>query len=150
MHLPNEIIFRGLGGTAIPLSFLVLTPKHVPLPVVIVGTVVMSGGLALVLWSQATLGRNWIGGIGLRKGHKLITSGPYSMVRNPLYTGIAIVIVGGAIACMNPLLIPAGALFWLSMAIRVPSEEELMQKKFRKQWDAYVASTGCFVPRFRR
>jgi protein-S-isoprenylcysteine O-methyltransferase Ste14 len=51
---------------------------------------------------------------------------------------------------MNPLLIPAGAVFWLSMAIRVPSEEQLMQKRFRKQWDAYVASTGCFVPRFRR
>jgi len=148
-RLPREAIFRHV---AVVFGFLAsfLQPRHVPLAFVLVGSLIMLFGTAFTLWSQSVLGRNWIPGIGTHHSHKLVTDGPYAHIRHPIYTGVAIVVVGGAICCTNLLLLVAGALLWLSMAIRIPHEENLMHKKFKKRWERYEETTGSFVPRVRR
>src|SRR5690242_7259602 len=51
----------------------------------IVGTIVTFFGLLLAVWSRVHLGRYWSGMVVLKEGHRLIQTGPYRLVRHPLY-----------------------------------------------------------------
>jgi protein-S-isoprenylcysteine O-methyltransferase Ste14 len=55
-------------------------------------------GLAFAVWARFTIGRNWSGLIELKKDHQLIRSGPYAIVRHPIYSGFMLATVGTAIA----------------------------------------------------
>lgn len=148
-HLPMELILRSLASIILlPAGY--LQPKYVPLAFVVTGICIMLLGVTLALWAQSVMGRLWIPGIGTHTGHKLVTSGPFGYIRHPIYTGIGLVAIGGAVCSMNPFTLGFGGLFWLSIVIRVPHEEMLMHQKFKKRWERYVESTGFFVPRFRR
>jgi len=47
-------------------------------------------GFAFAWWARIHLGRLWSGMITLREGHRVIESGPYGLVRHPIYTGYLI------------------------------------------------------------
>src|SRR5512138_1366563 len=53
-----------------------------------VGVVVNLAGLLFTVWARLHLGRNWSGTVTLKEDHELITSGLYSVVRHPIYTGL--------------------------------------------------------------
>jgi protein-S-isoprenylcysteine O-methyltransferase len=55
-------------------------------------------GIALRLWAVATLGRFFRKSVFLQTDHKLVTSGPYRILRHPSYTGSLITMVGSALA----------------------------------------------------
>ena len=66
---------------------------------------VFAAGLALALlgfgisvWARLTLGANWSGRVTIKDDHQLITSGPYKLIRHPIYTGIITAVLGSAIA----------------------------------------------------
>ena len=146
IRLPNEKWLRLFAFFAISMMPLYQLDQ-IPTPFFAIGAVIMLCGAALMLWAQYTLGKNWIPGAGIHKSHKLVMDGPYSKVRHPLYTAIGMFWIGGAIATLNFGILIAGVFLWLSMAIRVPSEENLMRQKFKKRWEQYQASTAMFFPR---
>ncbi len=61
------------------------------------GAAIAWGGLGLRWWSQNELGRLFTFEVGIRKGHKLVQSGPYAMLRHPSYTGLAVGLAGIAL-----------------------------------------------------
>lgn len=46
------------------------------------------GGFAFAWWARVALGRLWSGIITLKAGHRIVDTGPYGIVRHPIYTGI--------------------------------------------------------------
>src|SRR6185312_4013633 len=52
------------------------------------GTFLTGGGLLFTVWARLHLGRNWSGSVTIKEGHELVTSGPYALVRHPIYTGL--------------------------------------------------------------
>ncbi|KAG2126910.1 hypothetical protein DEU56DRAFT_959007, partial [Suillus clintonianus] len=46
------------------------------------------------LWCFRTLGRFFTFELGVRKGHKLVTTGPYAVVRHQSYAGAALLSIG--------------------------------------------------------
>lgn len=148
-QLPNERIFRLLSLLLISVGPLVQM-KNIPTVLFFSGLTVSVAGVALALWAQVALGRNWVPGIGLYRNHKLVTSGPYQLVRHPIYTGISLLFFGGTIMCANPALFFAGIAMSLSLIIRFPLEEAALKKKFGKRWNQYEKSSGSFLPRFRQ
>jgi protein-S-isoprenylcysteine O-methyltransferase Ste14 len=55
-------------------------------------------GLAFAVWARAHLGRNWSGTVTVKEDHELIRTGPYGIVRHPIYTGLLFAILGSAVA----------------------------------------------------
>jgi len=51
------------------------------------GLLMVAVGLAFAVWARLHLGRNWSGRVTVKEDHELIRSGPYSIVRHPIYTG---------------------------------------------------------------
>lgn len=102
-----------------------------------------------VLVGGASIGRLWCSlYICGRKTRELVTSGPYSMTRNPLYFFSAVGAVGVGLGT-ETLAVPA--LLLLLFALAYPSvilaEERKLRALHGSAFDAYVASTPRFFPR---
>jgi protein-S-isoprenylcysteine O-methyltransferase Ste14 len=63
-----------------------------------IGAAVTLVGLLFAIWARQHLGSNWSQAVTVKQGHELITTGPYTLVRHPIYTGILTGFLGTAIA----------------------------------------------------
>lgn len=113
--------------------------------VLVIGFVMFVLGLLLAVWARIYLGRNWGMPMTQKQDPELVTSGPYHYIRNPIYTGILLAIVGSAIASSIYWLIMlaiAGPYFIYSAVV----EERLMMKQFPDTYPAYKATTKMLIP----
>jgi protein-S-isoprenylcysteine O-methyltransferase Ste14 len=110
-----------------------------------VGAVVFAAGLAVAVWARVHLGRNWGMPMTERAEPELITSGPYRLVRHPIYTGLILALVGTALATnligLIVFLIPA-AYFYFSATV----EERNLTATFPQQYPAYQQHTKKLIP----
>lgn len=101
-------------------------------------------GIALAIWARLYLGRNWSGSPSLKEDHALVTSGPYALVRHPIYTGILVAIFGSSLA--SPvwfiLFVIVGSMF----IRRIGIEEKLMMQTFPQLYPDYKKHTFALVP----
>ncbi len=103
-------------------------------------------GLWVTLWARWTLGGNWSSIVTFKQGHELVQSGPYRMVRHPIYTGLMLmclgtVMAGGQLHAWLSLL-AFGAGFW----IKLRQEEKLLLRHFPDQYPAYRKQVKALVP----
>ena len=110
-------------------------------------------GMSLLLWARLTLGKNYFVSTGfgaqLFAGHQLITSGPFAILRHPMYAGLILAALGSLLiyftwttvyfACFAPLMI-----------VRARREEAALSAEFGEQWIEYCKRVPAFFPRLRR
>jgi protein-S-isoprenylcysteine O-methyltransferase Ste14 len=94
-----------------------------------------------------TLGKQWSLTARVLEGHKLITQGPYSVVRNPIYTGMLGMLLATGLAISHWMgLVMALIVFAIGTAIRVRSEEKLLREAFGEEFEAYARKVPAVVP----
>ncbi len=104
-------------------------------------------GWLLRFWSVVTLGRFFRTTVVVQDGHRLITSGPYRLLRNPSYTGALLMFLGIGLAQGNALSVASivgGAL--LAYAWRIRMEELALRARFGQAFDDYAERTWAVVP----
>src|SRR5205823_3102470 len=62
-----------------------------------VGLVLLAAGLGFAIWARMHIGRNWGTPMTQKDDPELVTSGPYRLVRHPIYSGILVAGVGTAV-----------------------------------------------------
>jgi protein-S-isoprenylcysteine O-methyltransferase Ste14 len=110
-----------------------------------IGVLVCAAGIAFAVWARIYLGRNWGMPMTLRQDHELVTSGPYTLVRHPIYTGFLLAMLGSALADgLGWLLffVFAGIYFIYSAKV----EEKMMIKQFPNEYPDYMKRTKLIVP----
>jgi len=111
-----------------------------------IGSVLTAAGLLFAVWARLHLGRNWSCTVTIKDGHELITSGPYALVRHPIYTGLLLALLGTALALgeWRGLLAVAlaGGAFWFKLRI----EERWMRQQFGAAYLAYAHRVRALVP----
>jgi protein-S-isoprenylcysteine O-methyltransferase Ste14 len=110
------------------------------------GVVLCIAGLAFCIWARFTLGRNWSGVVTLKGGHELITSGPYTLVRHPIYTGLLTMFVATVIVLGHFAGIIAMPFVFVSFWIKLRHEEKLMLKQFSNEYAAYQQRVKRLIP----
>jgi len=101
----------------------------------------------LVMSAIRHLGKQWAVAARVVEDHRLITDGPYGIVRNPIYTGMLGMLVATGITVSHWwALIPACALFWIGTIIRVRAEERLLKDTFGTEFEAYAARVPSLIP----
>jgi protein-S-isoprenylcysteine O-methyltransferase Ste14 len=64
----------------------------------VLGAITVAAGIGFAVWARAHLGRNWSGIVTVKEDHPLVRTGPYRVVRHPIYTGLLLALIGTAAA----------------------------------------------------
>jgi protein-S-isoprenylcysteine O-methyltransferase Ste14 len=135
-----------LSTTRIPLHWLYLQPWPTGLWPFWLGAAVMIAGLLFAIWAREHLGSNWSRSVTIKQGHELITSGPYAVVRHPIYTGILAGFLGTAIALSEARGFIAFVLIFLALWLKLRMEEQWMRSQFGETYATYAHQTAALVP----
>ena len=101
----------------------------------------------LVTMAVRTLGKEWSITARLVEGHKLATSGPYALVRHPIYSGMLGMLLATGLAISHwAALLAALLIFFIGTTIRVRSEEKLLREAFGEQFETYARRVRAIVP----
>jgi protein-S-isoprenylcysteine O-methyltransferase Ste14 len=112
----------------------------------LLGIIITIIGLGFAVWARIHLGRNWSSRPGIKVDHKLIRSGPYQFVRNPIYTGILVGYAGTAIVIGE---LWAFLLILLIMAVflmKIREEEKFLLEEFGESYAQYSKEVRALIP----
>jgi protein-S-isoprenylcysteine O-methyltransferase Ste14 len=104
-------------------------------------------GLAFCWWARLHLGRLWSGTVTRKEGHHVVDTGPYALVRHPIYTGLILAGFATAIARGAPLPLAAAAVATFAWYLKARIEERLLSAELGEHaYAAYAARTPMLVP----
>ncbi len=110
------------------------------------GTALAVAGVALAIWSRRVLGTNWSGAVRITEGQHLIRTGPYAVVRNPIYTGIALSVLGTALVAGTIGGLLGFALVVASLWQKGRMEEQFLLTEFGEEYAAYQREVKFMIP----
>jgi protein-S-isoprenylcysteine O-methyltransferase Ste14 len=110
------------------------------------GAAITTGGLLFSVWGRRHLGKNWSQEVTVKEGHELITSGPYALVRHPIYTGLLLAFIGSAVARGEWRGLLAVALVFGTLWHKLRLEEKWMRAQFGESYAAYSRRVAALVP----
>lgn len=84
--------------------------------------------------------------ITVKEDHALIRTGPYAIVRHPIYSGLLLAIIGSALARGDVAALLAIAFMLYAVLRRVSIEERWMSETFGQAYVDYKATTPALVP----
>ena len=111
-----------------------------------IGAVVTVVGLLFAVWARHHLASNWSSAVTIKQGHELITTGPYALVRHPIYTGILTGFLGTAIALSQVRGVIGFVLIFVVLWAKLRTEEEWMRSEFGETYVTYAHQTAALVP----
>ncbi len=69
----------------------------VTVPIALAGLLSVLTGVAFSIWARLMLGGNWSNRVTVKENHTLVRTGPYRIVRHPIYSGILLGMLGSAL-----------------------------------------------------
>ncbi len=135
-----------LSVTRIPVHWLYLQLWPGGLLPFWLGAGVTIAGLLFAVWAREHLGRNWSRSVTIKQGHELINTGPYAVVRHPIYTGILAGFLGMAIAISQVRGFLAFVLIFVALWLKLRMEEQWMRAQFGGAYATYARQTAALVP----
>ena len=132
----NEVARQGLAVVLILLYAMTSQPT------------VLTASIGLTAAALGTLIRLYASGY-IIKNRELAQSGPYALVRHPLYTGNILLVMGFAVANVSLWAIPlALVFFWFYYPPAIEYEDRKLSGIFGQTWTDWASRTPALVPRF--
>jgi len=105
----------------------------------------------LLSWTGVrALGRQWRIDAGLSSDHELVMSGPYRLVRHPIYTSMLCILCGtGFLITPLPFLLLSVLIFAIGTEIRVRIEDRLLVSRFGDRFRDYQRNVPAYIPFLR-
>ena len=114
------------------------------------GSLVYFPGMAFALWGRLALGKMYFVSTGfgaqLFANHRLITSGPFAIVRHPMYAGLITAAVG-SLLIYQTWTTALFAFFAPFLLLRARREEHVLSVEFGEHWQMYCRRVPAFFPR---
>ncbi len=112
--------------------------------------VVAALGFAFTWWARFTLGRLWSSGVTRKAGHHVVNTGPYGIVRHPIYTGLFASAIATAAVPLTPLTILGAALIVAGFYTKARVEERFLRAELGAPYGDYATRVPMLVPFSRR
>lgn len=111
------------------------------------GAVLMAISIPLMSWVHRTLGKHYSYALETKTEQKLVTTGPYSRVRHPLYSAHNIFNLGMVLLTANIPLIIFAIIGVPLTYVRMKDEERMMIEQFGSEYEEYIERTGRIFPK---
>ena len=113
----------------------------------IIPSAIALGAVCLFAWSAKTMGANWSLVARTREDHRLVQTGPFALVRNPIYVALFGMMCAVATALGHTANLILAVPFYLTGTLmRVSIEERLLREMFGPAFDDYERRVKRFVP----
>ncbi len=149
-YLVTSVLYFGICFLFwIPLPLALSTEIRVGM--LVIGSLLFFPGMLFALWGRLALGANYFVSTGfgaqLFADHRLVTSGPFAVVRHPMYAGL--ILAGlGSLLIYHTWTTVLLACFAPALYFRARREEAALAAEFGEQWKEYCKRVPQFVPRF--
>lgn len=146
---------RCLPAALLPIGFLVppaamlLRVGELPhdwISLRLVGVALSAYAAMLLPWTAATMGHLLVPQAVVFADHRLVTSGPFRLVRHPAYSGDLALWLGCALGTLDVILLALWPLYLLGAAAEARVEERLLASKFGAAHADYSERVGRFLP----
>jgi len=121
-------------------------PLYHAAPLRWLGAALTFAGLLFAVWARVHLGKYWSGIITLKEGHELIRTGPYRLVRHPLYTGFLSAVAGTALAVGTGDALAGFVVILVAYLIKMHREDSLLAATFGESYRLYKKEVRALVP----
>jgi protein-S-isoprenylcysteine O-methyltransferase Ste14 len=152
----DPVSFLGILLQGVAFAIVFFGPVKIQTPIVIdqstaidaLPAVLLAFSALVLFWSAfRALGANWSFVARVLDDHGLITSGPFALVRNPIYLAMFMMLLAADLALGRELrLLVAIPIFFIGTLIRVVREERLLRAQFGEAYDAYAAKVSRLIP----
>jgi protein-S-isoprenylcysteine O-methyltransferase Ste14 len=135
------LLVRGASGTSWSRQL-----ASAPQALQIAAVAMVVSGLGFCAWARFTLGGNWSGAVVLKEDHELVQSGPYALVRHPIYTGMLVMVLGSVLDYPAVISYATFVLIVVVFFFKSRREERLMIEHFPDQYPAYRSRVKSLIP----
>jgi protein-S-isoprenylcysteine O-methyltransferase Ste14 len=111
----------------------------------VVGGAVIAAGAVILAWALLVF-RSWRLLARIEPGHQLCTTGPFSLVRHPIYLSLDLLALGSTLWVPSPLVLLGAILIALTGDLRARSEERLLCRVFGQQYVDYQGRVPRTLP----
>ncbi len=152
--LISRLLYLALLGVAIALIVfdpLVLGPlllRIFPEGVIAdsIGFVIIIAGLGFAVWARLHLGRYWSARVALAEDHQLIQTGPYRFVRNPIYFGALVAVLGTVLVVGEVRGVIGLILALIAFLYKIRQEESGLRQRFGFTYIEYQKKVKALIP----
>ena len=152
---PREIVYRLVQGVgvlflfgALPNGSLIARPDWIaPAAIRWAMVVATAAGFLFCWWARVHLGRLWSGTVTRKTDHHVVDTGPYAIVRHPIYTGVIAAAFATAVARGSNGALLGAALIVVGFWIKARLEERFLRTELGAEaYDTYARRTAMLVP----
>lgn len=111
-----------------------------------IGAALLLAGLLFSVWARVHLAGNWSASVTVKDHHELVRSGPYRVVRHPIYTGLLVGLLGTAIARNDVQGYIAVAIALVALWHKLHIEERFMEETFGDAYRDYRTKVKALIP----
>jgi protein-S-isoprenylcysteine O-methyltransferase Ste14 len=106
-----------------------------------------AAGFAFCWWARLHLGALWSGFVTLKEDHRIVDTGPYALVRHPIYSGVIFAAVMTALLRASPVALAGCCLVGLGFAMTARVEETFLRQQLgAASYDGYSRRVGMLIP----
>lgn len=112
----------------------------------LIGLSLAAIGAGFALWSRIMLGKNWSLAVQQKEDHELIKTGPYKIVRHPIYSGLLLLFIGHGLIVGDYRAILAVVIVFVSFWFKLKKEEAALTDLFGDRYTQYKSETKAIIP----
>ena len=145
MHKFGDLVFKLRGGIWTVLFLIIFITAKPTWGSFRAGLIFVILGQLLRFWAAGCIGKYRGEAVGAQR---LVTTGAYALLRNPLYFANGLIGAGwGIMAGLKAFLFFVIAFLAVYVFIIIPREESFLRKKFGIEYADYCRKTGMFYPK---
>jgi protein-S-isoprenylcysteine O-methyltransferase Ste14 len=103
-------------------------------------------GCAFAVWARLLLGSNWSGTVSVKQNHEFVRTGPYAVVRHPIYSGLLLGVLGTALALGEVRGLVALGLAFIGWYTKSRAEEQFLVEHFGGAYVRYRREVKQLIP----
>lgn len=107
---------------------------------------VCAAGFAFCWWARIHLGALWSAGVARKEGHRVVDTGPYAIVRHPIYAGAILAGFAWAAVRARPMAFALAIAFAVFIGIKARYEERFLREELGGDYDEYSKRVPRLVP----
>lgn len=111
-----------------------------------IGMMILVLSLLFAIWARIILGKNWSGAIQKVEGQRLIHSGPYRYIRNPIYTGIVFGFLGTFVSFGTLGSLLGFCIILIAYIAKISEEQKFLIIEFEEEYRVYIKESWALIP----